>query len=177
MYIVTFQVWIHTFCQVHSNFPFPHYNSLTALVLAILDRIDCFETVFSTVNLFLLVNVLALRCSCVKLSLLNPLFVVIFQPTQIPLDIIHTKSLKEVAGGCGLLLALYYEWFSSPLMAFLIIWRRQVFSLSCLKKKKKQPHLIHDFMITKHVFQSHTFYLKSFGESITKQCQGGDGMK
>lgn len=78
----------------------PNYTSLSCRVL---DHSDFLETVFSTVNLFLLVDVLALRCSFVKLSLLNLLLVVIFQPTQISLYIIHTKFLKEVIGGPCLL--------------------------------------------------------------------------
>lgn len=52
-------------------------------------------------------------------------------------------------------------------------WLFEEGKCSASPAKEKQHHLIHDLMVTKHVFQSHTFYLKSFGESITKQCQGG----
>lgn len=98
-----FQAWVNLWNLDKSLFPslMTKFQLQITLIFPVKSFSDFFETVFSIVNLFLLMNVLALRCSCVKLSLLNLFFVVIFQPTQIPLDIIHIKFLKEVIEAVG----------------------------------------------------------------------------
>lgn len=119
---------------------------------------------FNTVNLLLLLNALALWCWCVKLSMLNLLFPFIFQLTHIPLDIIHTKVLKEVkrtmdSSTLSIVNGLLH---SNGIPDYL-----KKASLS----SKKEPHLIHGFLLTTHILKSYLFYLKGCGACITKRCQ------
>lgn len=162
--------WLKSIPIPHAQITTPNYTFLSGRGL---DHSDFFETVFSTVNLFLLVNVLALRCSCGKLSLLNPLFVVIFQPAQIPLDIIHTKFLKKVMGSACLLFIVNGFISTDGIADYLKKASVAFWEKNKLKKKASLDPWLHNnhalfFFL---LFRATRFILKSFGWSNVKPCQ------